>query len=205
MIKKNPLVLSPLHPSVVDAFSASTTFYDDSYKIDFIFSSFDSEEKNIASYIYNFKHHKYSDDLFWMGNLSRFFDYSVVDYLFISNKPSFLINYINKNVASINWGLTLFISTSFNYNIDLLKKLTRRFPNAKIYDVFPKGQDFILYRAVTELSLLKDKFSIIAISDHYLVNNVSKNSIFRFFTKDFNISLLQREFKFRVPCAHKYI
>lgn len=205
MFKEKPVILSHINEKVVEYFNDSTTFYPNSFQVDFSFSDFDFEEFNILPYTYSFKEYNPSNSFFWMGNLSSFNKLENIKYLYLSNSPVYLIKYANQNLTSIHWGLSGFISTQFNYNIRLLKSLIQKFPNAKIFDVFPKGQTFMLNRAITELSLLDDKYSITSISDHYIIRNNSKHSTFKFFDKDFNITQLQRKFKYRIPCSHKTI
>ena len=207
MFQTKPLILSQIKTDVMDHFSSSTAFWPDTLQVDFRYSTFAETggESKTVSYLTDYESRIRDKKYFWLGNLSSLESIDIVRSLYISNNPSHLIYYANKFYSKIKWHSSVFIATSFHYNIDVLKTLFGHFNQIKVISVFPSGNQYSYLRAITELALLKDNYSIVPLPDAYLITKEDASEEWRTPSKDFYISHLQRQFKYRVSCRHHFL
>lgn len=207
MFQTKPLILSQIKTEVIDHFSSSTAFCPNTFQVYITYSTFAETggESKLVSYLTDFESRIRDSKYFWMGNLSNLENIDIIRALYISNNPSHLIYFANKFYSKIKWHSSAFIATSFHYNIDVLKTLFGQFSHIRVVDVFPSGNQFSYLRAITELALLKDNYSIVPLPDAYLITKEDASQEWRTPTKDFYISHLQRQFKYRISCQHHFL
>ena len=169
MIPKIPLILDNISNNVKHQFKDSCKFYEDSFYVNFVFKSFNGEQKNVG-HINNLQSMVFESEFFWFGNYSKLRFPEKISEIYISNNPAYLVKYANID-RSINWYSSLFISTCGMYNIPLLKSLLSKFNTARVIDVFPNHAHFNRQRAITELAHKEKNYSITRVEDMYAVHN----------------------------------